>query len=325
MCYSAQIWADWRKYERLGGTLDINAYMKLAGWTKQQGNWTKVVPKAMRASMLAVGSLAPDLADAALAANAAGAANLQDEVASQAQRRDRARAKLASGKPTKAAENELRISANKIEAAQRKLDDLAEPPPADGIDRIWPGHFAPVLIRDPDTGDRLVVPMRYRCRLPGWDAAKEIEKPGTYNARRDKLSTVWRRVFGVHHGVIGVHRFFESVALHDLQQRALAPGEREQNVEIVFTPQTGEDLFVACLWTYVPAEGDVPGFYSFAAITGEPPDEVAGAGHDRCIVSLREEDIEAWLNPIGQTPATLQAILDRGEAVRPYFDHVVAS
>ena len=51
MCYSAQIWADFRKYERFGGKLAIKEFTKLAGWTKQKGNWVKVVPKAMRRAM----------------------------------------------------------------------------------------------------------------------------------------------------------------------------------------------------------------------------------------------------------------------------------
>ena len=51
MCYSAQIWADFRKYERYGGKLDLKEFTKLAGWTKKKGNWVKVIPKAMRRAM----------------------------------------------------------------------------------------------------------------------------------------------------------------------------------------------------------------------------------------------------------------------------------
>jgi putative SOS response-associated peptidase YedK len=325
MCYSAQIWADYRKYQRFGGTLDIKSFTTLAGWSRKKGNWTKVVPKAMRRSMLDAETLAPELAAIAAAADVESITIIREEMATQSARKVEAQAKLASAKPTKKAENDLRVSTNKIEAGQRKLDDIAAPAPADGIDRIWPGHFAPVLIREPETGDRLIVPMRYRCRLPGWDEAKEIEKPGTYNARRDSLSTVWRKVFGVHHGLMVVDRFYESVFLHDNQQRPLVPGEREQNIEIVFTPQTGEELLVACLWTYTEPSGEEPGFYSFAAITDHPPPEVAIAGHDRCIVSIQEEDLDAWLNPTASTIPALQAILDRGEMVRPYFEHQLAT
>jgi hypothetical protein len=43
MCYSAQIWADFRKYERFGGKLNVKEFTKLAGWTKKKGTWVKVV------------------------------------------------------------------------------------------------------------------------------------------------------------------------------------------------------------------------------------------------------------------------------------------
>jgi len=165
----------------------------------------------------------------------------------------------------------------------------------------------------------MVVPMRYRCRLPGWTEAHEIEKPGTYNARRDKLSTVWRKVFGHNHGIMVVDRFYESVYLHDLQRRPLVPGEREQNVEIMFTPSTGEELLVACLWTYVEAAGENPGFYTFAAITDDPPLEVVEAGHDRCPDPIQEDDIDAWLNPDPNDGPSMYAILDR--RVRPFYAH----
>ena len=324
MCYSAQIWADFRKYERFGGKLNIKEFTKLAGWTKQKGSWVKVVPKAMRRAMTnATSDMLPvEMIEVARAADADATVAIAAEIDTQKARLAEANAKLASTKPTKKAENDRRVAMNKIAAGQRKLDDMAAPAPADGTDRIWPGHFAPVLIRDPESGENTVVPMRYRCRLPGWTEADEIAKPGTYNARRDKLATVWRKVFGHHHGIMVVDKFYESVRLHDLQQRQLAPGEREQNVEVMFTPQTGQELFVACLWTYVEGEGSEPGFYSFAAITDEPPPEVAAAGHDRCIVPIREENIGAWLNPDPNNLAAQFAILDDRE--RPYYQHKIA-
>jgi putative SOS response-associated peptidase YedK len=135
--------------------------------------------------------------------------------------------------------------------------------------RMWPGQFAPLLIRDPESGARMIVPARYRCRLQGWTKADELEKSGTYNARKDKLHTVWKKVFGYNHGLIVARRFYESVSLHRLQQRELVPGEPKQ------------EMFLACLWRYVPPVDDEEGFYSFAAITRDPPSEVAAAGHDR--------------------------------------------
>lgn len=325
MCYSAQIWADFTKYVRFGGKLNVKEFAKLVGWTRRKGSWTKVVPKAMRRAITDAtsGTFDVETVDAARAADAEAIALIASEIGVQEARLIGANAKLASSKPTKKAENDRRVAANKIEAGRMKLEDLASPAAADGIDRIWPGHFAPVLIRDPETSERMVVPMRYRCRLPGWTEADEIEKPGTYNARRDKLSTVWRKVFGYNHGIMVVDRFYESVHLHDLQQRPLVPGEREQNIEVMFTPSTGQELFVACLWTYVEAAGDAPGFYTFAAITDEPPPEVAAAGHDRCIVPIREENIDTWLNPDPMNLSAQMAILDNRE--RPYFEHRVSA
>ncbi len=39
-------------------------------------------------------------------------------------------------------------------------------------------------------------------------------------------------------------------------------------------------MYLACLWRYRPATDDEPGFYSFAAITKEPPAET----HVRAVV-----------------------------------------
>lgn len=325
MCYSAQIWADFRKYERLGGQLNIKEFTKLAGWTRKNRTWVKVVPRVLRHAMTDAASarLPLDTVEEARAADAEAIALIAAEIGAQEERLAEANAKLASAKPTKKAENDRRVATNKIAAGRKKLEEMKAPAPANGIDRMWPGQFAPVLIRDPETGERTVVPMRYRCRLPGWTEADEVAKPGTYNARRDKLATVWRRVFGYNHGVIVVSRFYESVYLHDLQQRPLAPGEREQSVEIMFTPRTGQELFVACLWTYAEGVGDEPGFYTFAAITDDPPPEVAAAGHDRCLVPIREENIDAWLDPDPKNLAAMLAILDDRE--RPYYEHEVVA
>ncbi|PMQ03244.1 hypothetical protein DyAD56_21205 [Dyella sp. AD56] len=123
--------------------------------------------------------------------------------------------------------------------------------------------------------------LRYRCRLPGWRKADELEKPGTYNARKDKLHTVWKKLFGFNHGVIVARRFYESVSLHRLQHRELVPGERDIPVEIRFQPEPAQEMFLACLWRYVePTDGE-EGFYSFAAITRDPPPEIQVAGYDR--------------------------------------------
>jgi putative SOS response-associated peptidase YedK len=58
---------------------------------------------------------------------------------------------------------------------------------------------------------------------------------------------------------------------------------------------------------------------SFAFITDEPPEEVRNAGHDRCIIPLRRENLMSWLSPEANDMAAQYAILDDRE--RPYYQH----
>ena len=60
---------------------------------------------------------------------------------------------------------------------------------------------------------------------------------------------------------------------------------------------------------------------SFAAITDEPPAEVAAAGHDRMIINLKPEHLDAWLRPEGKSLEELQAILSDRQT--PYYEHEV--
>jgi hypothetical protein len=206
MCYSAQIYADFRVYQRLGGELDLDAYVEMAGWTRKKGNWIKGVPKAMRDVFL--NSTVPDeqeAREAAVAAYKDAAVALEQEILEQSDRLARAEYVLAGPKPTKKAANDKRVATNKIAAANAKLAEVTDRSAGKEYARVWPGGLMPVLIRDAETGERRVVPMRYRCRLPGWDDAKERAKPGTYNARMDSLTTVWRTLWGYNHGDLVAH------------------------------------------------------------------------------------------------------------------------
>lgn len=57
------------------------------------------------------------------------------------------------------------------------------------------------------------------------------------------------------------------------------------------------------------------------AITDEPPGEIRAAGHDRCIINLRPENIVAWLTPVGRSDDELQAMLS--DRRTPYYEHEV--
>jgi len=316
MCYSAQIASDFRTYQRLGGDLDLDAYIQMAGWSKKHGTWTQRVPKGLRNAFLdSTDPAEQDAKAAALDAYQAAALALEEELAAQGARLAKAKAVLAGPKPTKKAENDQRVAAKKIAAARAKLVEVHDHAVGDGYDRIWPGGITPVLMRDPATGERRVVPMRYRCRLPSWTEVDEKKWDGTYNARRDKLSTAWRELWGATHGVMVARRIYESVALHRLDRRALVPGEREVPVEIEFRPEPEQDLLLACLWRYVEPEGDEPGFYTVAAITGAPLPDFAAAGHDRSVIAIKPEHLDAWLNPQASSLGEMVAILDDPAAV----------
>lgn len=136
----------------------------------------------MRAEMLddAGGLISPETIELARTAEGEAASQITSEIEVLEGRLAAAEAKLASPKPTKKAESDRRIARNKIAATQKRLADLSGPAPADGVDRIWPGHLAPVLVRNPETGTGEIVPMRYRCRLPDWSEADEVgRKPAT--------------------------------------------------------------------------------------------------------------------------------------------------
>lgn len=82
-------------------------------------------------------------------------------------------------------------------------------------------------------------------------------------------------------------------------------------------------MVVACLWSHWTGPEIPDGLLSFAAITDEPPAEVSAAGHDRCIVPIRLENLEAWLQPDAAALDASYAILDDRE--RPYYEHRLAA
>jgi putative SOS response-associated peptidase YedK len=201
-----------------------------------------------------------------------------------------------------------------------KLGDLRRTEPKDDDARIFPGQYAPVMVIE--DGKRVIKPMRYQCRPAGKPAFYDLKFPGTYNARRDNLEGFWKAQFGFTHGVMVVNAFYENVNRHKAEGRELAPGEPVSNVVLEFRPRPTQDMLVACLWSRWSAPGE-PDLLSFAAITDEPPPEVAAAGHDRCINPIQPAHIDAWLNPDPADLAAQYALLD--DRARPYYEHRLAA
>ena len=110
-------------------------------------------------------------------------------------------------------------------------------------------------------------------------------------------------------GLLVADVFFENVEGPDGKNRVLA-----------FTPRAREPMLIACLWSHwTDPKGLEPDLLSFAAITDEPEPEVAAAGHDRTIINIKPEHIDAWLNPDPANLAALHAIFD--DKRHPYYEH----
>ena len=224
-------------------------------------------------------------------------------------------------KETKKARQDVRIATNKIQTLTTKLTDLRRTEPNSEDDRIFPMVYAGVIIKN--GGDNVLTPMRYFCRPAGKPAFYDKKFPGLYNARRDNLEKFWGDQFGHHHAVIVVQSFYENVRLHASERRELHESEEEQNVVLQFTPYPPQTMLIACLWSHWTDPGE-PDLRGFAAITDEPPPDVAAAGHDRCIINLRPEHVEAWLTPENRSPQELQNILS-DRAVSTYQHAALAA
>jgi putative SOS response-associated peptidase YedK len=248
-----------------------------------------------------------ELRAALLAQDQADMAALEQAVF--AQRRRVADAERAlQVKVTKKAQEDVRIGSNKVKHAMRRLEILKGT--RSDEDRIYPGIYCPVMVWE--GGQRVVKPMRYQCRPAGKPAFYDTKYPGTYNARRDNLEGFWSSQFGHTHGLMVATRFYENVEV-DGQNRVLE-----------FEPRDGEPMLIACLWSHwTDPKGKEPELLSFAAITDEPEPEVAAAGHDRTVINIKPEHVDAWLNPDPGNLSALYAIFD--DKQHPYYEHRVAA
>jgi putative SOS response-associated peptidase YedK len=306
MCYSAQIQAAYSKYLReTGAEMDIDQFVEIFGARVSDSSIR--IPRAVERwfdgpktdGERKIKILIDEY-------RATEIAKLEREAFAQKKRLADAERTLAS-KPTKAAAESKRIATNKIEGALTRLDRLKATKPHVAEARIFPLHYAPIVIQD---GDRRVMRLaRYHCRKPNEPAFIDRKLPGLYNARRDSLGKYWKEQFGATHGVMLVESFFENV------------DRNGKNEVLHFVPKPAGTMFIACLVSkWLDPQGGSP-LLSFAAITDEPPVEVAAAGHDRMIINLKPEHLDAWLDPKGRSLDELQAILSDRQT--PYYEHEV--
>jgi putative SOS response-associated peptidase YedK len=177
--------------------------------------------------------------------------------------------------------------------------------------RVYPGYFAPVIIRE--DGKRKLVPMRYRVRPQG--TPHEIPtKYNLFNCRIDSLLTrpTWRRLLARNHALFPFVRFHEWVE-----------DPNGKKVQVSFAPDSRQLMWAPALFDeWSSLDGRIK-FKSVAIVTDDPPPEIADCGHDRCPIFLRQDLIDDWLTPRGRSPEELLAILRQKEPV--YYHHEMAA
>lgn len=225
MCYSAEIQADYRKLVRhYGATMSLKEFARL--WLRENVHAKRPkTPKAMDDAFRAGGEGGLASIAAQLAAwDAEDMQNLEQELFKQARRLADADRVLASGRPTKKAATDQRIATTKIEQIKGRIADLQRTEPKARDCRIFPGYYAPVMISE--GGQRVIKPMRYKCRPIGKPPIYDTKYPGTYNARRDNLQGFWREQFGYTHGLVVVGRFYENGGAGRQEPRGAVPAQR---------------------------------------------------------------------------------------------------
>jgi len=306
MCYSAQVEAQYRNYVRdTGAEMDLEQFEMIYGMRMQLPHLR--IPRAVERWFDEPKSdperRIKDLIDQY---RASAITKYEKEVFAQRKRLADAERKLAV-KSTKAATESKRIATDKVATALRRLDMLKSTQPRSMDGRIFPQYYAPIVMQD---GARRVLRLaRYHCRPAGKPASIDRQFPGLYNARRDNLEKFWKGQFGHSHALMLVSSFYENV------------DRGGKNAVLHFAPRPADTMLIACLYSEWVDPKDGGKLLSFAAITDEPPAEVAAAGHDRMIVNLKPEHVDAWLSPEGRSDEELQAILS--DRQQPYYEHEV--
>ena len=318
MCYSAMVEQRYKAWERFRARHTEKAFEEL--FQRRVGDDSVKVAKALEANYAEPRTPSELRVKGYIEAYHERVAR-EHQTALFAQRKRLADAeRKLKAKETKKALEEKRIATSKVAWHLEKLADLTRTEPMPDDARIFPFWYAPVAVME--EGEIVVRPMRYHCRPNGKPASIDRSHDGLYNARRDSLEGFWGPLFGRRHAVVMVTSFFENVARHDFEKRALRPDEKAQNLVLHFKPRMAAPMLLACVYDCWrrPGERDL---YSFAAITDDPPPEIAAVGHERCVIPLKESNVQAWLAPEGREKAELYGILDDRE--RPYYEHAVAA
>jgi putative SOS response-associated peptidase YedK len=300
MCYSALVWQSLSNYLRETGAVpDFEQIERM--FAQRLTDKTIRIPRGFERNFDNPKSTAEkrikDLIDQQ---RAAAIPAFEQEIFKQNKRLADAERKLKV-KETKVALNDVRIATTKIETYLEKLSLLKGTQRHADDDRIFPMTYAPIAMKR--GGESMVRLARYHLRQNDKPPSIDRQFPSLYNARRDNLEKFWRKEFGHDHALMIVDSFLENV-------------QRDgKNVVLHFMPRPASQMLIACLYA------EQSQLLSFAAITDEPPAEVSAAGHDRCIINIRSENVDRWLTPEGRGTEELQAILS--DKQQPYYEHEI--
>jgi hypothetical protein len=164
VCYSAQIWQNYRKYVRAyGADIDFEAFVRL--YFDRETNAKIKIAKAMDAAFAVPANDAERRIKAQIDEHdRQQTVKLEQELFKQRKRLADAERTLQT-RATKAAADSKRIATDKIAWVLGKLSDLRRTELNDEDSRIFPAWYAPVLVVE--NGRRVVKPMRYQCRPAG--------------------------------------------------------------------------------------------------------------------------------------------------------------
>jgi predicted helicase len=154
--------------------MDIHEFARLF-FERAEGVSKAKVPKAMEDAFAQPQTEAEGAIKALIDRfNAEQTSKLEQDLFKQRKRLADAERSLQA-KVTKAATESQRIATDKIAWTRGKLDDIQRTEPKARDSRIFPGHYAPVLVMA--NGERVVKPMRYQCRIAGKPASYDVKFP----------------------------------------------------------------------------------------------------------------------------------------------------
>ncbi len=199
-------------------------------------------------------------------------------------------------KETKAAAESKRIAGTKVQQAMGSCPGSQMTSPTPMITGIFPRNYAPILLVR--NGEKVLVPARYLLRqagqasVHGRQTLRELQRP----ARQSHQILASRNL--CHTCRPGNQSFYENVS-----------GKDGQNQVLHFIPRPPGVMLIACLYAEWSDPKTGEKLNSFAAVTDDPPAEVAAAGHDRMVIRLTRDNVDRWLMPQGRSDDELQAIL----------------